>query len=205
MLDYTGEILSSTATVRHGCFLLTSLILHNVATSPDDARRKEINRVCYHFNCFLNRANTHGLVLVDRFEDKQIDAHLREKFSVGVTGLPYSPELRLERIVGFHYSAIGQSHFGSIVDIALGSLRFAINAFARDDAQRLPTARLLLGLLSPLFLRENDRGNVSELSIFFSPKVIKVDRYRAIYEGVKTFFAESGITTDQQITDVRTY
>ena len=153
----------------------------------------------------MNRPNTNGLVLIDRFEDTQIDAHLREKFSVGVTGLPYSDEQRLKRIVGFHYSAIGQSHFGSIVDIALGSLRFAINAFTRDDSKKLPTARRLLGLLSPLFLRENDGDAVSELSAFFSPKVIRVKDYRARYEGVKHFLSESGIVPNQQITDVRTY
>ena len=190
---------------HHGCILFVSLILHNIATSAVEARRNEINRVCYNFDCFLNRPDTNGLVLIDRFEDTQIDAHLREKFSVGVTGLPYSNEQRLERIVGFHYSAIGQSHFGSIVDIALGSLRFAINACTRNDARKLPTARILLGLLSPLFFRENDRGDVSELSAFFSPKVIRVNDYRARYEEVKRFLSENGIVPDQQITDVRTY
>jgi hypothetical protein len=70
------------AAIAHGCVFLTSMILHNVATSPAEARRNEINRICYHYDCYLNRPKSHGLVLIDRFEDKQIDGHLREKFSI---------------------------------------------------------------------------------------------------------------------------
>lgn len=193
------------ATARKNCILFSSLILHNIATSPDDARRNEINRVCYHFDCYLNRPGTHGLVLIDRFNDKQIDAHLREKFSVGITDLPYTKEKRLERIIGFHYSAIGQSHFGSVVDIVLGSLRFAVNAFTNNDAPKLATAKTILGLIAPLFFRENSRGTVSELSLFFSPKQIKAANYRKQYENLRGFFAENGIEAEQKITDVRTY
>ena len=41
--------------------------------------------------------------------------------------MPYSDEIKLDRIIGIHYSAIGQSHFTSIVDIGIGSFRFCIN------------------------------------------------------------------------------
>jgi len=193
------------AAARRNCVLFSSLILHNIATSPDDARRNEINRVCYHFDCFLSRQKTHGLVLIDRFDDKQIDAHLREKFSIGVTDLPYATEKRLERIVGFHYSTIGQSHFGSLVDIALGSFRFAVNAFTRNETDKLPAARTILALLSSLFFRENSRREVSELSLFFSPKIIKRVSYRKQYEALRQFLTDNNIEAEQQISDVRTY
>lgn len=193
------------AIARRKCILFSSLILHNIATNPNKARRNEINRVCYNFDCFLSRPKTHGLVLIDRFNDKMIDSHLREKFSVGITGLPYTKENRLDRIVGFHYSAIGQSHFGSVVDIVLGTLRFSVNAFTRNDTQNIPKAKTLLGLLSPLFFRENDRGTVSELSLFFSPKTIMVDDYRKQYEDLRIFLSDNKIEADQHISDVRTY
>lgn len=193
------------AAIEHGCLFLASLILHNVATSPDDARRNEINRICYHYDCYLNRPDSHGLVLIDRFEDKKIDGHLREKFSIGITGLPYSKEHRLDRIVGFHYAAIGQSHFGSIVDIILGSLRFAVNAFTRQDNAKLDTANALLEILSPLFFREDASGKVSEISLFFSPKTIKSDKYRKIYYDLASYLSEHGIVPAQTITNERTY
>jgi hypothetical protein len=94
--------------------LLVSAILHDVAKNPDQARLNEINRICFHFDCLLNRTHGPGLVLIDRFNDKQVDAHLAEKFSIGLTGMPHRAEWRLSNIIGFHYSAVGQSHFCSL-------------------------------------------------------------------------------------------
>lgn len=189
----------------HGCIFLTSLILHDIATNPDDARRNAINTICYHFDCYLHRPDSHGLVLIDRFDDSRIDAHLREKFSVGLKGMPYSQTMRMGRIVGFHYSAIGQAHMTSAVDIVLGSFRYAINVFTRNDAEKLASARRLLQLLAPLFFREGADGRVSEISLFFSPKVIRSDRHRGSYERLKAFLAENGIDTAQPITNQRLY
>lgn len=64
------------AAIEQSCSLIVSILLHNIAINPDDARRKEINRVAYHFHCLLQRNRDYGLVLVDRFSDNQIDAHL---------------------------------------------------------------------------------------------------------------------------------
>jgi hypothetical protein len=129
---------------EHAVRLLVSVILHDISANADQTRRFEINRICYHFDCFLNRFDTTGIVLIDRFSDAQIDAHLAEKFSIGLTDMPYSRQYRLSNVVGFHYSAIGQSHFTSLIDVVLGSLRFSINAYCREDHERLPTARTLL-------------------------------------------------------------
>ena len=95
------------AAIEHDAKLLCSVILHDIATSPEDARRNEINRACYHFDCLLQRYGEPGLVLIDRFSDRQIDGHLVEKFSVCLTGMPYEGDMRLKNIVGLHYSAIG--------------------------------------------------------------------------------------------------
>lgn len=152
-IDLKQHVLETAA--DFGVRLIVYTILHDIATNPDEARRNGINTVCYHFDCILKQLGGAGLVLIDRFNDKgnAIDAHLREKFTVGITGLPFSNEKRLENITGFHYSAIGQSHFPSVVDVALGSLRLAINAYTRRNTDLLPTANTLLGLLSPIFWR----------------------------------------------------
>jgi Protein of unknown function (DUF3800) len=210
-LDHTDFIsLKSSiiqAAVDHECKLLAYVVLHDLASSPDLARRNGINAVCYHFHCVLNRMQSHGLVLVDRFTDtdNKIDAHLRDKFSVGITGMPYSNEMRLDNIIGFHYSTIGQSHFTSLIDVIIGSLRFAINAHARKQDTNLATASTLLKMISPMLFREEGSDRVSELGFQFSPKVIKVGSYRAKYEQLKAFLSENGIETDQPITDQRQY
>ena len=195
------------ATIKNNCIFITSIILHKIAKSPDEARRKEINRILYHFDCYLNRNDQYGLCLIDRFSDKQIDSHLREKFSIGLKGLPYSEKMRLENIIGFHYSAIGQSHFSSVIDIILGSFRYAINTYCsrKQDKQRLKAAGILLELIEPLFYRNDSEKNISELSLNYSPKVIKIESYRTQYQELKNFLKECGIHSSQEITDIRMY
>jgi hypothetical protein len=144
------------------------------------------------------------MVLIDRFSDNQIDLHLVEKFSVGVCDMPYSREMRLNKIVGFHYSAIGQSHLPSVVDIVLGSLRFAVNRHTRGLDHHETSARALLGLLSPLFYRRFD-GKVEEISLIFSPKEIRLADYRRRYQALKDYLTASGIEADQEITEYRMY
>ena len=184
------------AAIAHDVKLLVYVILHDISKDPEEARRNGINTICYHFDCMLNVYLRPGVVLIDRFSDSQIDQHLVEKFSTGVTGLPFSKELRLTNVIGFHYSAVGQSHFSSLIDIVLGSLRFSINAFTRKDASRMATATTLIKLISPLFHRESS-GRVSEISFYFSPKTIKVDQYRAQYMALKKFLSDNGADTAQ--------
>lgn len=195
------------ATVRHGVKLLCYLVLHDIATNPDEARRNGINTVCFHFDCLLNRLNETGLVLIDRFNDagNQIEAHLAEKFSVGLVGMPYAAEVPMRRIVGYHYSAIGQSHFTSLIDVIVGSFRFAINAHCRNVQQHRQSTNNILRAISPLFVRNNAGGAVSELGLIFSPKIIRVSGYRSKYQDLKDFLEAAGIPTEQQITDQRMY
>lgn len=208
-VEYQKFVEAKEATIKAasecGCKLIVSIILHKIGKDTDEARRNEINRVVYHFDCLLNRPKTHGLVLIDRFSDKQIDEHLRSKFSIGITGLPYSPEMRLKNIIGFHYSAIGQSHFPSIIDIVLGSLRFAVNVHSKNQQNKIDTAKLILELVEPLFYRDPLNNKIHQISLNFSPNIIRVQKYREKYESLKSFFAGSGIDAAQRITDVRIY
>jgi hypothetical protein len=114
------------AAVAHDLGLLSYLILHNICSSMDEARRNGINTVCFHFDCCLARMKSQGLVLLDRFNDRNsvIDGHLTEKFSVGLKDVPYSKEYRLKHILGLHYIAVWQLHFTSLVAIVIKSARY---------------------------------------------------------------------------------
>lgn len=190
------------AAARNEVKLISSLILHNIATSPEDARLNEINRVCLHFNYYLRRLDDCGLVFVDNFQGPKLMDFLREKFGVGVKGLPYSKTFRLSKIVGIHLSHIGFSHFCSVIDIALGALRYAINEWLNPE--KSDTVRSLLGQLAPLFMRDAN-GRIEELSLFFSPKIIRVRTYREKYLALHQFLASAGLEAAQVPTDVRTY
>jgi hypothetical protein len=191
--------------IEHGARLIVYVILHDIAKSPDEARLNGINTVCYHFDCILNRQHVDGpgLVLIDRFNDagNRIKAHLKNKFTIGLQGMPFTREMRLSNIIGFHYSEIGQAHFPSIIDVALGSLRFAINAHTRGTSGNLATAQKLLTVLEPMFWREAHATSISDLGFCFSPKDIRVARYRCDYKSLQDYLAGLGIKTLQCVGD----
>ncbi len=162
--DLKKEIVLAAA--KHDVKLFSSFILHQIAKDPLEARRREINRISYHFDCYLRRQGTHGLILIDSFKGDDLHKLLREKFAIGVVGLPYSPRYRLAAILGVHLASIGTSHFCSLVDVVLGSLRFCIND--RNDHLKQPVIHTLMQQLAPLFILSN--GAVDEISMFFSPK-----------------------------------
>jgi len=191
------------AAAKHDVALLTYAILHDISSSPDEARRFGINTVCYHFDCCLRALKSKGLVLIDRFNDagNAIDAHLTEKFAIGVRFPPDDKEYRLTHVLGLHYTAVGQSHFTSLIDIALGSLRYAVNVHTRDQVAQVGSAHALLALLSPLFVRANGTQQVSEFGMLLSPKVIKSAKYRARYQALKDFLSEGGVNLQQKISE----
>lgn len=185
--------------IDHECKLLVYAVLHDIASTPDEARRFGINTVCFHFECTLIRYKTCGLVLIDRFTDdgNQIDAHLREKFTIGLKGMPHSAEMKLEHIVGYHYSAIGQSHIPSLVDVLLGSLRLALNCHTRQQSGLTATASTLLNLISPLIWREDGENSVSEIGFMLSPKDVRRSDYRQRYLNLSEYLLESNIELQQ--------
>jgi hypothetical protein len=180
---------------NHGVKLFCSFILHRVATSPEQARLNEINRICLHFNYYLSRVQDYGLVLIDTFQDNSILGFLRQKFSVGLRGLPCSRTYRLDRVLGLHLASIGSSHFCSIVDVVIGSLRYCVNS--RNDPQRRTVCQTLLAQLAPLVLRTT-AGKAEELSVFFSPKTIRAPSYLREYQNLHAYLAAHGIDCQQE-------
>jgi hypothetical protein len=179
------------AAASHGAVLFGSFALHQIAKDKADARRYGINLVSFHFDCYLNRVNDYGLVLIDRFQDDALSRFLREKLAVGLVGMPYSETLRMERILGWHLASIGSSHFCSVVDIITGALRYAINS--RTE----PTASVLLAQLAPLMLRTST-DKVDELSLCFSPKTIKHEKYLEEYTALAEYLGSNGLVCAQQ-------
>ena len=74
-----------------------------------------------------------------------------------------------------------------------------IVASSREEKGKLQTAAKVLRILEPLFFREPVNSAVHEISFFFSPKVVKVDKYRRRYEALKAFLAKHGVDTAQPI------
>lgn len=183
---------------KYDCKLLINLLLHDIATTSEEARRNSVNTLCFHFDCYLSRPKDVGLVIIDRFDDKQIDGQLKNRLSFGIAGNPpYINDRKLHRILGYHYAAIGQSHFCSLIDVLIGSIRFSINAFTEKSDQHMDSARQILNQISPLFFREVGQ-RVQLISLWFSPKDIKVDAYRKKYAELVEFLMLNGIEPGQK-------
>jgi hypothetical protein len=182
------------ASASCGVKFIASVILHKIATSPDDARLKEINRVCYHYNCYLHRVVDNGIVLLDNFQDNRLSRFMREKLSVGIVGMPFSPTMRLDKVLGLHLASIGSSNFCSVVDIVLGAMRFCINA--RLHPEQHDTAKQLFEQLGQLAIRDSS-GRVEEICFFFSPKTVKVKAYLATYQALWNFLKDNGLECTQ--------
>jgi len=187
---------------QHGVKLFASMVLHDLAKDPDKARRFGINSICFHFNCFLNRESDIGLVLIDTFNEGDLREVIREKWAVGLKNMPYSKTMGLSRIIGYHIAMIGGSHLCSMADIILGALSFAINN--RTDAAKEAVVSALLKQLAALVIRNGD-DRVSELSLFFSPKVITAPPFLSQYLRLHDFFADHGLAPAQSITNFREY
>jgi len=192
------------AAIKRGAKLLAYLVLHDLAKDPDQARLFGINTVCTHFNWVLKHIGGPGLVLIDRVNNpgNEVDDLLREKFAVGVKGMPYSKQMRLENIVGFHYSTIGQAHFTSLCDILIGSLRFAINTHTRNVEKTRGSAINVLRLMNPLFFREENNEKVSELGLAFRPKNVAAPKFWEKYQSLCGFMREAGVDMAQEVTNV---
>ncbi|WP_168707822.1 DUF3800 domain-containing protein [Sphingopyxis sp. PAMC25046] len=188
------------AAIEHGCKLLAYAVLHDLSQGPDVARRWGINTICWHFQCALRRLEQPGLVLIDRFNDagNLIDDHLREKMSIGVD-LPHrNGTTPLDRVIGFHYAAIGQAHFTSLSDILIGSLRWAINVHCRGQDLR-DNALALLEILSPMFWRDQESESIPDIGFCFSPFKIKSARFHAQYISLQEFLRDGNIQSSQII------
>lgn len=186
--------------IHHDCRVLAYAVLHNLARNPDKARRFGINTLCWHFHCVLNRLDAPGLILIDRFNDErnEVDAQLRERMARGVELRHRGGYVPLDRIVGYHYAAIGQAHFTSLSDIVVGSLRWAINVHCREQEHR-EAALNLLGIMSPLFWREHGQDEVPDIGFCFSPFNIRNPRYHDTYIRLQQFLRDGGIASSQNI------
>ena len=184
--------------VKYECRLFVNLLLHDIATNSEDARRNGVNTLCHHFNSYLGQVNGSGLVIIDRFTDKLIENELREKLSTGESKkLPSGTSFKVDRIFGYHFSSIGQSHLCSLVDVLLGSLRFSINAFTENNEKHTSSATNIFGQLSPLFFRYLT-NKVQPCSLWFSPLQVKHEAYRKKYENIVEHLISHGIEPQQK-------
>jgi hypothetical protein len=132
------------------------------------------------FDLLLQREKSHGICLVDRFEN---DLSLLK--SIHQQGV--DPEFsggrllhRLENVWCYGTINIGTTHIASMVDIVLGAFRYCVNEMARKS---VPLK--LYKKVRPLMLCESGNpSKVNEWGLFLRPKEVKAVSYKQDYDAL---------------------
>lgn len=139
-----------------------------------------LNTLLCQFDLFLQREKSHGICLVDRFENdlgllKRIHQQgVEPKFWGG--RLPH----RLENIWCYSTINIGTTHLASMVDIVLGAFRYCVN-----ETVKMKSVVEVYNKVRPLILCEpGNLSNVKEWGLFLRPKEVKAASYKQDYDAL---------------------
>lgn len=130
------------------------------------------------FDLFLQREKSHGICLVDRFENDL--SVLQRIHQQGVDPEFWGGRLphRLENVWCYGTISIGTTHIASMVDIVLGAFRYCVNEMVRKN---VPLT--LYSKVRPLILCEpGNPSSVKEWGLFLRPKDVKATSYKQDYD-----------------------
>lgn len=166
------------AALTHKCVVCCYVTPHSIAkgSTHEDRLKFGINTLLQKFDEFLRSVRADGgIAFFVATRDFRQDRYLRE---VQTEGLKFSDQRkRLSKVLAIHQSMDGQSHFTSLADIIVGSLRFVFN---EPDKDKVGVA--LMKQLSRILWAEVDKAGVRRLGekgICIRPKKISVIGYSA--------------------------
>jgi hypothetical protein len=139
-----------------------------------------LNTLICQFDLFLQREKSHGICLVDRFENDL--SLLRRIHQQGVDPAFWGGRLphRLENVWCYGTINIGTTHIASMVDIVLGAFRYCVNTIDRSNVPPI-----LYKKVRPLILCEpGNPSRVNEWGLFLRPKDIKAKVYKQDYDAL---------------------
>jgi hypothetical protein len=132
------------------------------------------------FDLFLRREKSHGMCLVDRFENDL--SLLKRIHQQGVDPEFWGGRLphRLENVWCYGTINVGTTHIASMVDIVLGAFRYCLNEMVRKNVPLI-----LYKKVRPLMLCElGNPSRVKEWGLFLRPKDVKATSYKQDYDAL---------------------
>lgn len=186
------------ALLDHGAIVLIYVVLHDVARNQTIETMTEwaLNTLLYHFDVnFLGQINDVGAVCIDRLDPNQAYSYMKDKFANGVT-FPNGAKVKLRRVIHYSMSSDGASHLSSLADIALGSMRYAVN-FATGQGREDVARKVLQPVAAAMWHKVAPDGShtVDGYGFLRYPKTISAPSYRARYEALVKSLDELGFGT----------
>ncbi|MGC4111769.1 MAG: hypothetical protein QM747_15395 [Nocardioides sp.] len=187
------------ALLDHGAIVMIYVVLHDLARSKTIETMTEwaLNSLLYHFDVnFLRQKNDFGAVCIDRLDPKQAYSYMRETFAHGVA-FPNGSRVKLGRVIHYSMSSDGASHLSSLTDIALGSVRYAVN-FATGQGNETVARKVLQPVAAAMWHQVAPDGThkVGGYGFLQYPKTINAPSYRARYDALVKSLGDLGSTPD---------
>lgn len=172
-----------------GCQLYVNLIHHDIIRKVEK-RHWPLNQLLWCFEVMLEQHGEDALVVIDQYdkgEARTLQSIMQERFLRGLS-FP-GGRYRLRNILGMAQGCIGSSHFASMVDVALGCFRLAVNK--RETEQERHLGHTLLGQIAPLFPKD-ELGKIPVPHLSFMPSAVFRPLLRH-YQDLAGFLAECGL------------
>lgn len=168
--------------LENDCKFLVYVVLHKIAENQgiNKTIKWGADHIMGKFNYFLEKNNSKGLVVVDRFSDTNEYSFLSEKFTKGLIFKDKNVELK--NILLFSSSCDNASNLSSAVDITLGSFRYCINQLDNKE----PAKTMAKNIAKILWADKLDNDNIDPFEKGFTlrPKMseIKNPSYKKEYD-----------------------
>lgn len=185
---------------KHGALVVMYVVLHDIAKNKTVQEMTEyaLNALIGHFDLkFLAEKGDMGAVCIDRLDPKFGYKFMTDKFANGLT-FSAGP-VKLQRIVHYSMSCDGASHMSSLTDIALGSMRYAVN-FASGKGREGVARELLVPLAQAMWHKPKVAGEGRQIGGYGFLKYprgeIRVYPYQQRYDDLLRKLGELASTDD---------
>lgn len=167
--------------------LIVYVIHHGIAggVDPEKRNRYALNALIAHYDLkFLAAQASVGAVTLDRLEEKFGYAYLRSRFQSPLD-LPDGRSPALNRVLHYSMTCDGASHLSSLVDLAIGGMRFCVNAATGEG--RDAVAEKIFPAVAKLMWSQDVAGtrHIGGYGFLSYPKDIRSPGYAAQYDALR--------------------
>jgi hypothetical protein len=181
---------------KHGALVIMYVVLHELARNQTVETMTEwaLNSLIAHFDMrFLSERGDVGAVCIDRLDPKFGYGYMKDKFANGVS-LPDGRTPKLNRVIHYSMSCDGASHISSLTDIALGSMRYAVN-YATGQGKEEVARQIMVPLARAMWAKqEGNTRRIGGYGFLKHPKEVKSPRFEAEYKDLIDKLGELGAT-----------
>jgi hypothetical protein len=165
-----------------GVDLIVYAVHHQIARK-EYAQTYALNQLISSFDkIYLERVDDFGAVCIDRVEEDFGFKYFRETFRTPFT-YPSGWQSKADRVIHYSMSCDGASHINSLVDLAIGGMRYCMNAAMGNGKDEV--AEQIMRSLAKLLWAPRERNGkryLLDYGLILRPQNVEVPAYREDYK-----------------------